>query len=595
MKAAHISSENLVLLVCNSVFREGILDRLLATACDEPSSLAVIAMHTSALIECFRFSNASSAEFKRIIESVDRSSLTLLENKKDAQAALQLFAHTCAAATVVDPNALALVFSPTVASSLQPSLADDIALDDFRRAVDVLQRAASAWTRSLGTRSVQRRLPVQQTTALSLMSSLLHRCAAVLKERAVRPTSVSEQIDPSSFLNMVSVVLKCSIRDEHALSIILTSVTALGVPLPMQMESAMEQMHEMIIAHSQFSSILFPAECDVSAHRFEPALVQDSRTSICKVQLCCSSCWLSRSRLLLLELLAVIYESIGGSVCTADLFRMFMAAYYATLRPSDILVWRIITAFGKHGFELHKTSWKWGLAAQRSLGTSDAENRPQAQAGFDETDDADLGTSHHWLFEQGGFDSQKFTLSALHFPLDLSTDASDQTARIATPDVYAPDFMLQLLASVFPALSSTQVKRLIEWGGVQFIVAALSARDVGLRTSAYTAMAVAFQFLEAASFREQRLVLQLFHALKDAITEPCQQLPTIITLFVGQAMSILMKPSHVLYALAHHRLAWLGLAWLGLAWLGLAWLPCLCTPGVLSESAEASERSTVRL
>jgi hypothetical protein len=548
MQAAQVVSESLVLLVCNSVFRTAVLDKLVAATLNEPpATLAVVALHAAALHECFRFRVPSPAEFRRIVESIDRMSLTVLDSKKDVQSASRLFAHTCAAATAIEPRALAPIFGPSITTSVRPSLVmDDIASEDVLHVVDVLQGAACAWAR-LGSHSVQRSVGVDRATALSLISSLLYRCVALLKDRSVSTTICSARIDPSSFLKMVSALLKYAIRDEHAVSVILTSVHALGSRLPSNASSVLEQVHEMVIAHSQFSSILFPAECDISAHRFEPVLVQDNRSQICKAQLCGPSCWLSPSRLRLLELLAAVYESIGGSVCTANLFRMFMAAYYATLRPSDMLVWRIITAFGRHGFELHTTSWKWGLAAQRSLGTiADYSENPGAKS---EVDDSELGSSHDWLFEQGGFDSQKFTLSALHFPLELSAGAALlQTVRVATPDVYSPDFMLQLLASVIPTLTSTQVKRLIEWGGVQFIVTALSARDIKLRTAAYTAMAVAFQFVEAAKFREQRSVFQLFHALKDAITEPCQQLPTIITLFVGQAMSILMKPSHVLYA-----------------------------------------------
>ena len=218
---------------------------------------------------------------------------------------------------------------------------------------------------------------------------------------------------------------------------------------------------------------------------------------------------------MLLLLLKAIYLSVGDTLCTKSLLQMVLASYEPSFSPVARLTWAVMAEFTKRGIGLDHVAWRWGTAARRQL-EIDA-------AGGDSTMGDEEDSVYDWLLEREGLSAIKLSRSALMLPFMLlhSDDGSiiskDARATVKDVNVYPPHILLKLFCDVMPTLNSAQLRRIIDWGALQHIVASLASIDVTVRTRAYDAIGIAFQCLQAASFREQRQILQLCTALKACI------------------------------------------------------------------------------
>ncbi|OQS03699.1 hypothetical protein THRCLA_03986 [Thraustotheca clavata] len=157
--------------------------------------------------------------------------------------------------------------------------------------------------------------------------------------------------------------------------------------------------------------------------------------------------------------------------------------------------------------------------------------------------------AQHWLLEE--IEPQRMRKSIEFFPLGRAfTIGVYNTAEEDT--VYDPSFFLPLVAHT---LSTSHIpdKQLLQSGILGYALCALSAEDDSIRSYAYGIVASAHEAMSATArstdFNERRQIYLLLETLKNGITSVHERLPSLLTVFANDAISVLLRPGHFMYPL----------------------------------------------
>ncbi|KAF9931389.1 hypothetical protein FBU30_010317 [Linnemannia zychae] len=153
-------------------------------------------------------------------------------------------------------------------------------------------------------------------------------------------------------------------------------------------------------------------------------------------------------------------------------------------------------------------------------------------------------------------------VSANHFPMDraLENDApvvtkqdyDEEFVKHQSISIYDPCFMLPLFGTYMAFGGLLDLRRFIEVNGLGYIMAALSSNDVNMRLAAYSLLDDFYPLLMQSTMREKNQLLLLMDTLRNAIVERSDdaappRIPAVITAFVIQALTTLLRPDHFMY------------------------------------------------
>ncbi|KAG0343372.1 hypothetical protein BG004_005354, partial [Podila humilis] len=152
--------------------------------------------------------------------------------------------------------------------------------------------------------------------------------------------------------------------------------------------------------------------------------------------------------------------------------------------------------------------------------------------------------------------------SVIHFSLDRALessvpmvtlrDYSDEVLMYRQTPIYDPGFMLPLFSTYMAFGTQLDARKLIEVNGLGLIIVALSSHDDTMRLAAFSLLDDYYGIISMATMREKNQVMLLLDTFKNSIVERQSnvappRIPTVITMFVANALSTLLRPDHFMY------------------------------------------------
>ncbi|CAI5743495.1 unnamed protein product [Hyaloperonospora brassicae] len=121
---------------------------------------------------------------------------------------------------------------------------------------------------------------------------------------------------------------------------------------------------------------------------------------------------------------------------------------------------------------------------------------------------------------------------------------------------YDPAFLLPMLSS-FIASSNLPDSGIVQHGLLGVAIRATSSDNEEMRTYAFGILAHLHESLQALSetssdFKAGRQVHLLLDVFRRGILEPLKQVPSVVTVFLNDALAVLLRPTHVLYPQVNH-------------------------------------------
>ena len=110
---------------------------------------------------------------------------------------------------------------------------------------------------------------------------------------------------------------------------------------------------------------------------------------------------------------------------------------------------------------------------------------------------------------------------------------------------------------MFDTIDVVPVRRLLETGLVGYVVVCMSSDLLTIRTKAYDLLGRYFQMLEiqqsqgllaGGGFRERPQIQLLLDSFRGAIERAYMKIPSLLAVFVADAIKILLRPGHAIYA-----------------------------------------------
>ncbi|KAG3087814.1 hypothetical protein PI124_g17879 [Phytophthora idaei] len=188
----------------------------------------------------------------------------------------------------------------------------------------------------------------------------------------------------------------------------------------------------------------------------------------------------------------------------------------------------------------------------------------------------DLVDDSAWVLG-GGLEQNRVRATIEHFPLDrevsTASDASllELDEEIATEldnmeqsletdekqaEAYDPAFLLPML-SHFISSSDLSDSGIVQQGLLGVAIRATSSDVEKIREYAFGILAHLHESLQATTettseFKAGRQVHLLLDVFRRGVEEPLEQVPSVITVFLNDALAVLTRPTHVLYPQVNH-------------------------------------------
>ncbi|XP_048767971.2 nucleolar pre-ribosomal-associated protein 1-like isoform X5 [Ostrea edulis] len=273
-------------------------------------------------------------------------------------------------------------------------------------------------------------------------------------------------------------------------------------------ELSVQQLHEMIISHSQYLPIMFN-ECHPEVK--EP----------------------------LVDFMTVLVEK-DPACCHTQHIGLLLGGYSATLSPIDQKILRLLCLYEKNKADL-KTyrPYLWGMKAveihsmKKSLGASLAK-QTTAEEVMECLDQTVLQTT-----------ILKLPLRRLMQPGVIE----EASAIKSVPEAYDPCFLLPVFSELVRSESVLDCRKFIENQCLSFTFACLSCHDNIMRGAAYHVLTNFLSHLQGARFPETQQVLYFVELIRNSIEKPNSKLPCIITLFLSRVATLLLRPEDHMYSM----------------------------------------------
>ncbi|KAG7400723.1 hypothetical protein PHYBOEH_004529 [Phytophthora boehmeriae] len=254
---------------------------------------------------------------------------------------------------------------------------------------------------------------------------------------------------------------------------------------------------------------------------------------------------------------------------TRTLLQSLLSAYSMSLSPFDRVLRNLFedfVAYGSKEEELSLVSMGFRFGASSATLTSTA------------TVHNDLIDDSAWVLG-GGLEQSRVRATIEYFPLDREVssgndstllDDGELTVYQARYDVdrsvvadgeneaeaYDPAFLLPML-SHFISSSDLPDAGIVQQGLLGVALRATSSSSESIRSYAYGILAHLHESLQATTeatsdFKAGRQVHLLLDVFRQAVENPLEQVPSVVTVFFNDVLSVLARPTHVLYPQVNH-------------------------------------------
>ncbi|KAF9094869.1 hypothetical protein BGX23_001439 [Mortierella sp. AD031] len=287
--------------------------------------------------------------------------------------------------------------------------------------------------------------------------------------------------------------------------------------------SVLPQMLQTLFKHRQFSSLVM-ATAPTTKHIVPENL---------------------KTRLAIIELIYTLTFLEPKTCCKAGFLPMLLSCYSASTSVADKLVLAVL--------KITESQTTGSISNRAPVWGAGAESTKSSGALFGQammTESLDL------------IDPSMMMVSATQFPMDreLESEAPVVTKQDYDEDVvkshqapiYDPCFMLPLFGTYMAFGGLLDIRRFIEVNGLGYTMVALSSSDENMRLAAYSLLDDFYPLLTQSNMREKNQLLLLLDALRNAIVERDDgvappRIPGVITAFMTQALTTLLKPDHFMY------------------------------------------------
>ncbi|KAI9911706.1 hypothetical protein PsorP6_009362 [Peronosclerospora sorghi] len=165
-----------------------------------------------------------------------------------------------------------------------------------------------------------------------------------------------------------------------------------------------------------------------------------------------------------------------------------------------------------------------------------------------------------WILD-GGLDPARLRATIDAFPLDREVATTKDAAMLTLDDacpssncsemVYDPAFLLPLLAYLVSS-SEWSDRSFVQHGYLGLALRATSSNDQGMREYAYGILAHVYDAMQASTWHAGRQVVLLLDVFRQGLAQPLAQVPSLLTIFLNDALHVVTRPTHPLYAQVNH-------------------------------------------
>ncbi|KAL8007849.1 putative nucleolar pre-ribosomal-associated protein [Plasmopara halstedii] len=243
-----------------------------------------------------------------------------------------------------------------------------------------------------------------------------------------------------------------------------------------------------------------------------------------------------------------------------SLLQTLLGAYSMSLSPFDRSLQVLFEAFEAqqvNELTLSSFGFRFSASSTISLSTKDSHN--------------DLVDDSAWLLN-GGLELNRIRATIDDFPLDRKISTVDDVSLLqldvkqpegeveamveTNSQVYDPAFLLPML-SHFISSSNLSERDIVQQGLLGIAIRATSSSVAAVREYAFGILAHLHESLQATTeassdFKAGRQVHLLLDVFRRKIQKPLEQVPSLITVFLNDALAVLVRPMHVLYPHVNH-------------------------------------------
>ncbi|KAG0273711.1 hypothetical protein BGZ95_010495 [Linnemannia exigua] len=252
-----------------------------------------------------------------------------------------------------------------------------------------------------------------------------------------------------------------------------------------------------------------------------------------------------KPRLAIIQLIYTLTFLEPKTCCKAGFLPMLLSCYSASTSVADQLLLAVL--------RITESQTTGSISNRAPVWGSGTENTKSSGALFGQammTESLDL------------IDPNMMMISAIQFPLDRELeseapivskqDYDEDFGKHQPAPIYDPCFMLPLFGTYMAFGGLLDIRRFIEVNGLGYIMVALSSSDDNMRLAAYSLLDDFYPLLSQTTMREKNQLMLLMDAFRNAIVERDDgtappRIPAVITAFVTQALTTLLKPDHFMY------------------------------------------------
>ncbi|KAK1947439.1 Nucleolar pre-ribosomal-associated protein 1 [Phytophthora citrophthora] len=256
-------------------------------------------------------------------------------------------------------------------------------------------------------------------------------------------------------------------------------------------------------------------------------------------------------RLLLVRVLAQLVRITGNY--TRSILQTLLSSYSMSLSPFDRSLRVLFAEFATQQEELTLVSmgFRFGASSTTDLSSKRSHN--------------DLVDDSAWVLG-GGLEQNRIRATVEHFPLEREVSTAGDSSLLELDadlprddkqtEAYDPAFLLPML-SHFISSSDLPDGDIVLQGLMGVAIRATSSDVEKMREYAFGILAHLHETLQATTettsdFKAGRQVHLLLEVFRRGVQEPLQQVPSVVTVFLNDALAVLTRPTHVLYQQVNH-------------------------------------------
>ncbi|KAG6580389.1 Nucleolar pre-ribosomal-associated protein 1, N-terminal [Phytophthora cinnamomi] len=261
-------------------------------------------------------------------------------------------------------------------------------------------------------------------------------------------------------------------------------------------------------------------------------------------------------------------------IYTRSLMQTLLSSYSMSLSRFDRSLRVLFEDFEAQGSGLTLVSMGFRFGASSTILSSAEDSAPSPKLSHN-----DLVDDSAWVLG-GGIEQNRVRATIEYFPLDREVSTAGDASLLDLDgelpgesfdngteltmvgkdkkegEAYDPAFLLPML-SHFISSSDLPEGGIVQQGLLGIAIRATSSDVERIREFAYGILAHLHESLQATTettsdFKAGRQVHLLLDVFRRGVEEPLEQVPSVVTVFLNDALAVLTRPTHVLYPQVNH-------------------------------------------